>query len=236
MFLAIVGLIICPFNGKVKVLRLRATKTLRAALKMWVGGSAPRSGRFTQGKEPVPIVQEAGWVPGPVWTGEESLASTGIRSPDRKSRSESLYRLSYPGRTPFNCVFVKYIMNETAYSKILLEKLIVCQLVNTFSVIILTSVRHCSLLDQSNAFQILTPFFYKIIKILPCHLNPQILSALHFQFYYLWFIQKIVPICAIHVPLKETSTDSGAFNNFIQSSKLRISPCMTHNRLWLVKL
>ena len=48
------------------------------------------------GKVPVPIVQEAGWVPGPVWTGEENLALTGIRSPDRQARRQSLYRLSYP--------------------------------------------------------------------------------------------------------------------------------------------
>jgi hypothetical protein len=26
------------------------------------------------GKDPVPIVQEAGWAPGPVWTGAENLA------------------------------------------------------------------------------------------------------------------------------------------------------------------
>ena len=35
-------------------------------------------------KDPVPIVQEAGWAPGPVWTGAENLASTGIRSLDFK--------------------------------------------------------------------------------------------------------------------------------------------------------
>ena len=29
----------------------------------------------------VPIVQEAGWAPWPVWTGAENLAPTGIRSP-----------------------------------------------------------------------------------------------------------------------------------------------------------
>jgi hypothetical protein len=28
----------------------------------------------TPGKDPVPIVQEAGWAPGPVWTGAESSA------------------------------------------------------------------------------------------------------------------------------------------------------------------
>jgi len=35
---------------------------------------------FTPGKDPVPMVQEAVWAPGPVWTGAENLAPTGIRS------------------------------------------------------------------------------------------------------------------------------------------------------------
>jgi len=51
---------------------------------------------FTPGKDPVPTVQEAGWAPGPVWTGAENLTPTGIRSPDRPARSQSLYRLRYP--------------------------------------------------------------------------------------------------------------------------------------------
>jgi hypothetical protein len=54
---------------------------------------------FTPGKDPVPIVQEAGWAPGPVWTGAENLAPTGIRSPDRPIRIQSLYRLSYPAHS-----------------------------------------------------------------------------------------------------------------------------------------
>jgi hypothetical protein len=33
----------------------------------------PRS-LFTPGKDPVPIVQEVGWAPGPFWTGAENLA------------------------------------------------------------------------------------------------------------------------------------------------------------------
>ena len=43
---------------------------------------------FTPGKDPVPIVQEAGWVPGPVWTGAENLSPTGIRSPIRPAHSQ----------------------------------------------------------------------------------------------------------------------------------------------------
>jgi len=34
----------------------------------WVVSSSPRP-HFTPGKDPVPIVQEAGWAPGLVWTG-----------------------------------------------------------------------------------------------------------------------------------------------------------------------
>jgi len=49
---------------------------------------------LTPGKDPVPIVQEAGWASGPAWTGAENLAPTGIRSPDRPAIP--LYRLRYP--------------------------------------------------------------------------------------------------------------------------------------------
>ena len=69
------------------------------------GWSATRPGRFTPVKDPVPIVQEVGWAPGPVWTGAENIAPTGIRSPDRPDRSESLYRLSYPGPIKYGVAF-----------------------------------------------------------------------------------------------------------------------------------
>jgi len=66
--------------------------TLPSTLALDGGGwSMPRLGHFTPGKDTVPIVQEAGWSPGPVWTGAENLAPpTGIRSQDRQVRSESL--------------------------------------------------------------------------------------------------------------------------------------------------
>ena len=47
------------------------------------GWSTPRPSRFTLGQDPVPIVQEAGWAPQPVWTDAENIAPTGTRSPDR---------------------------------------------------------------------------------------------------------------------------------------------------------
>jgi len=44
-------------------------------------GSAARPGRnLLPGKDPVPILQEAGWAPGPVWAGAENFVPTGIRS------------------------------------------------------------------------------------------------------------------------------------------------------------
>ena len=52
---------------------------------------------FSPRKDPVPLVQEAEWAPGSVWTGAENLAPTGIPSPDRPARSQSLYQLRYRG-------------------------------------------------------------------------------------------------------------------------------------------
>jgi len=61
---------------------------------------------FTPGKDLVPIVQEAGWTLGPVWTGAENLAPAGIRSPDRPERSQSRYltELSRPSDALLNCL------------------------------------------------------------------------------------------------------------------------------------
>ena len=56
--------------------------------------STPRP-HFTPGKDPVPILQEAGWAPGPVWTGGKSRPYRDS-IPDRPASSQSLYRLSYP--------------------------------------------------------------------------------------------------------------------------------------------
>jgi len=53
---------------------------------------------FTPRKDLVPIAQEVGWAPGPVWTGAENLTPTRIRSPDRPARSQSLYQLHYPAQ------------------------------------------------------------------------------------------------------------------------------------------
>ena len=62
---------------------------------MGVGGHRHDPAPFTSGKDPVPIVQEAGWAPGPVWIDVENLAPTGIQSLDLPTYSESLYLLSY---------------------------------------------------------------------------------------------------------------------------------------------
>jgi len=61
---------------------------------MEVGGQPHAPAASTHGKDTVPIVQEAGWTPGPVWTGGKSLPHRDS-APDRPARSQSLYRLSY---------------------------------------------------------------------------------------------------------------------------------------------
>jgi len=66
----------------------------RGTRRRWVVSSMPRP-HFIPGKDTVPIVQEAGWFPGPVWTGGKSRPHRDS-IPDRPARSQSLYRLSYP--------------------------------------------------------------------------------------------------------------------------------------------
>ena len=67
--------------------RGRAVLLLSPGCYMGVGGQRHAPAALLPGRDPVPTVQEAGWTPEPVWTGAENLASTGIRSPDRPSRS-----------------------------------------------------------------------------------------------------------------------------------------------------
>ena len=60
-----------------------------------MGGQPHAPAASTPGKDPVPIIQEAGWAPGPVWTGGKSRPHRDS-IPDRPARSQSLYRLRYP--------------------------------------------------------------------------------------------------------------------------------------------
>ena len=67
----------------------------------------PRPGRYTPGKDTVPIMKETGWAPGPVWMGAENLAPTRIRSLDCPAEVQSLYQLHYPSPLD-SCVAYNY--------------------------------------------------------------------------------------------------------------------------------
>ena len=60
----------------------------RGTRRGWVVSSTPRP-HFNPGKDPVPILQKAGWAPGPVWTGGKSRPHRDSVS-DRPARSQSL--------------------------------------------------------------------------------------------------------------------------------------------------
>ena len=57
--------------------------------------STPRP-HFTPGKDPVPILQEAGWAPRPVWTGGKSRPHWDS-IPDRLARSSVAIPTELPG-------------------------------------------------------------------------------------------------------------------------------------------
>ena len=68
---------------------------LISALEGGVVSSTPRP-QFTPGKDPVPILQEAGWAPGLLWTGGKSLPH-GDSIPDRPVRSSVALPTELPG-------------------------------------------------------------------------------------------------------------------------------------------
>jgi len=61
----------------------------------WVVSSTPRP-HFTPGKDPVPIVQEAVWAPGQVWTGGISRPHRNL-IPDRPARTSVAIPTELPG-------------------------------------------------------------------------------------------------------------------------------------------
>jgi hypothetical protein len=95
---------------------------------MGVGGQRHAPAVFTPGKDPVPIVQEAGWAPWPVWMGVENLAHTGIPSPDHPALSESLYQLRYPGPLIFqysNYIHVARLLCCLVFARFMLHNSVI---------------------------------------------------------------------------------------------------------------
>ena len=73
----------------------------------------PDPGQFTLGEKKTqhPGVQEAGWSPGPVWTSAGKTRTHRDSTPDRPSRNELLYRLSYPGPPRRACMYyLQYLL------------------------------------------------------------------------------------------------------------------------------
>jgi len=67
---------------------------------------------FTPGKYPVPIVQEDGWVPGPVWKSAENLAPTGIRSPGLPARTSVAIPTELPGPRERRKIVLEILKNR----------------------------------------------------------------------------------------------------------------------------
>ena len=110
---------------RVKLLPVQATKALRAGRSIALPNLSPRHWRWGWGGQyhaPAALTRER---PGTHCTRDcvgprdrldgcgKSLPPTGIRSPDRPARSESLYRLSYPGRKV--CITLLKINSNLSY-------------------------------------------------------------------------------------------------------------------------
>ena len=84
----------------------------RGTRRGWVVSSTPRP-QFKPGIDPVPILQEAGWATGPVWTcGKSRPHRDSIL--DRPAQIQSLYLLSYLAH---NHIIIIIIITYTESSK-----------------------------------------------------------------------------------------------------------------------
>ena len=94
----------------------------------WVISSTPRP-HFTLGIDPVPILQEAGWAPGPVWKGGKSRPRRDS-IPDRPARSSVGIPTELPGPLYvcvcvyiytyiYACNFVSLLFTSFAYQYLL---------------------------------------------------------------------------------------------------------------------
>jgi hypothetical protein len=73
----------------------------------WVVHATPQP-FYHQETDTIYIMEEAGWAPGPLWTGAENLTSTRIRSADCAACSDLVYWLTLSGPPTFphsNCSF-----------------------------------------------------------------------------------------------------------------------------------
>jgi hypothetical protein len=121
----------------------------------------------TPGKDTVPTLKEAGWAPGPVWTGAENLAPTGSRSPGRPARSQSLYRLSYPAHLS-NCygwIFDDWILLEILNSRI---AAFCCYVRPELWRSAVSSYTHCSVYCKGKV-EVLSAAFSPALCIVPCY-------------------------------------------------------------------
>ena len=147
---------------------------------------------FIQGKDPVPILQEDGWAPGPVWRGGKSRPHRDSM-PDLPARSQSLYRLSYPAHKlneyyPIYTIFVQlqHLPSEDYFThsveRIFMKEIYCCRWLQNCPALFgtpgfVTIWRS----DSPKAYECLSrisiTFLYGSFSILSSHLHPSVATC-----------------------------------------------------------
>ena len=85
-----------------------------------MGGQGHAPAVLPPGKARYPLYRRVGGPQGRSGRGRKNLTPTGIRSPDCPARSQSLYRLRYPGPPKFKSDFFILVNNCALYKQLVM--------------------------------------------------------------------------------------------------------------------
>ena len=124
--------------------------------------------------------------PGPVWTGTENLSPTGIWSPNRPARIESIHRLRYPSPPHLHSDIRKIAISGKPFPLEMLDK-IIFTVFPIFRPILFLFVNY-NLLERSVILEIIG-----VVKTYACIVVFCVLIPCCLVGEYLWFVGILLP-------------------------------------------
>ena len=154
----------------------------------WVVSSTPRP-HITPGKAPVPILQEAGWAPGPVWTGGKSRPHR-YSIPDRPGRSSVAIPTELPGTHTYTYIITYIILYYAMLYYIILYYVVILYYIILCYVILYYAMLYYIMLYYITLYYVMLYYIMLCFTIL-CNI------ILYYMSYYIMLLYYITLYCYV---------------------------------------